>query len=96
MIEVRIAGIRQALQGAQTRIHNLMERVSTDVLIVARSYTPIKLGKARAGWRKYKQGRDYSILNKVIYIDKLEQGSSKQAPRGILGPTIREISRRRY
>ena len=74
----------------------MIDRVSDDVLVVARSKTPIRLGKARAGWRKIRKGRDVSIQNRVAYIDLLEAGSSKQAPRGILKPTISEITKRRY
>ena len=73
-----------------------MDRVSADVLTVARANTPIRLGKARAGWKRRKTRDGFTVSNRVVYIDKLEQGSSKQAPRGILKPTVEEITRRKY
>lgn len=74
----------------------MIDKVSNDVLIVARDKTPIRLGKARRGWKKRKTNRGTVIENRVLYIDQLEQGSSRQAPRGIVGPTIQEITRRKY
>ena len=80
----------------QRRVDQLIEKVSDDIVVVARDKTPIRLGKARRGWKKRRTARGAVIENRVIYIDKLEQGSSRQAPTGIVGPTLREISRRKY
>ena len=96
MLNIKVSGLRQYSRQTAKQISDLIERVSLDVINVARAKTPIRLGRARNGWKRIKQGRNYSVQNRVVYIDKLEQGSSKQAPRGIIGPTIKEISRRKY
>ncbi len=96
MLDIKVSGYARARKGVDKKIKQLIERISDDVLVVARSKTPIRLGRARRGWRKIRRGRDISVANTVPYIDLLEAGSSKQAPRGILKPTITEITRRRY
>jgi hypothetical protein len=96
MLNITVSGITQTKQALDSKIRRLLERVSADVLSVARANTPIRLGKARAGWKRKKLGKEYSVSNRVVYIGKLEEGSSKQAPRGILKPTVDEITRRKY
>lgn len=54
--------------------------------------TPIRTGRARSGWRKYRDtkignGENQTVItNAVPYIGPLDQGSSKQAPNGIVDP----------
>jgi len=75
---------------------SLYTRVAQDTLEVAKSKTPIDKGQARRGWRLESSFRQKNIVNRVPHIDALEDGHSKQAPNGILGPTVREITRRSY
>ena len=75
---------------------SLHTRVAQDILEVARSKTPIDQGRARRGWRLESRIQSKNIVNRVPYIDLLENGRSKQAPNGILGPTVREITNRSY
>lgn len=96
MLRIKVTGMEQFNREAQRRVNQLIEKVSDDVVVVARDKTPIRLGRARSGWKKRKTPQGAVVENRVIYIDKLEQGSSKQAPRGIVAPTIQEILRRRY
>jgi hypothetical protein len=55
--------------------------------------TPIRTGRARSGWAKYKDtqigtGQTQTVItNSVPYIAPLDQGSSKQAPHGIVEPS---------
>lgn len=51
-----------------------------------RDRTPIRTGRARRGWIAETRGglRDRLIYNKVPYIQYLEAGHSKQAPRGFV------------
>lgn len=73
-----------------------IDLVAKDIKDVAVRRTPIDKGRARRGWRLEGTGTGKRIVNRVPYIDVLEKGHSKQAPNGILGPTVREISQRRY
>ena len=56
---------------------------ATDTLKIV---TPVDTGRARKGWynEKYKNRDGYleaSIINEVEYIDRLNKGHSKQAPK---------------
>lgn len=96
MLTITVRNTNQVIKSLEREKDSVMTRVATDTLGVARSKTPIDQGRARRGWRMEKSYRQISIVNRVPYIDQLELGRSKQAPSGILGPTVREISRRRY
>ena len=91
-----VQGTRQVMRSLEKEKEALHTRVAQDILEVARSKTPIDQGKARRGWRLENTLRQKRIVNRVPYIDELEKGHSKQAPQGILRPTLREISNRRY
>ena len=96
MLRISIRADNRAMRGFEREKGRIISKIADDTLVVARSKTPIDEGRARAGWRRENRGKDFSIANRVPYIDLLERGRSKQAPKGILGPTLREISRRRY
>lgn len=96
MLSFKVTGTRQAIGSLEREKEKLMARVAQDILEVARSKTPIDKGQARRGWRSENRYREISIVNRVPHIDALEKGHSKQAPNGILGPTVREITRRSY
>lgn len=92
MIKTSIRGIRKTMRGLEREKDHVIDEIVQDTLELARANTPIDEGRARKGWRR----ENNIVVNRVPYIDLLEKGRSKQAPRGILGPTVREISRRRY
>jgi len=71
-----------------------IDRLSDGLLVNAKRFTPIDQGRARRGWRKEKRFRQTQVVNRVPYIDALEDGHSKQAPNGITGPAVRETLRR--
>ena len=96
MLSIRVTDTRQAIASLEREKEKLISTVAQDILVVARSKTPIDKGQARRGWRLESSFRQKNIVNRVPHIDALENGHSKQAPNGILGPTVREISRRRY
>jgi hypothetical protein len=50
--------------------------------------TPIDQGRARAGWQQRQQGNTQIVENNVPYIERLEKGYSKQAPRGFVNQAI--------
>jgi hypothetical protein len=58
-----------------------------DCLNALERATPIKTGKAKAGWRRV----DRSIINNVDYIDQLNQGASKQAPRFFVERALEQV-----
>lgn len=96
MLTISVRGTRQVSRSLEREKEKLIDQIATDTLAVAKSKTPIDKGQARRGWRLESSFRQKNIVNRVSHIVPLENGRSKQAPGGILGPTIREISRRRY
>lgn len=61
----------------------------------AQDSTPRRSGRARAAWTSQADSSGFSVKNQVPYIERLEAGSSRQAPSGIIGPTITKVKGRR-
>ena len=53
--------------------------------------TPVKTGYTRDKWQKKTTDKNFEVSNRVPWIEKLEAGASRQAPRGIIGPTLTAI-----
>ena len=68
-----------------------MSQVADEVEKTAKSKTPVKTGYTRSKWEKRVSNKDFEVSNKVPWIERLEAGSSKQAPRGIIGPTLKAV-----
>jgi hypothetical protein len=69
-------------------VNSIKEKVFDKKLKIAitalKEATPIKTGKARDGWCIVK----HSIVNDVNYINKLNNGTSKQAPKYFVEQTL--------
>jgi len=96
MLRISVRGTKKVQRSLEREKEKLLDQIATDTLAVAKRNTPIDKGQARRGWRLESSYKQKNIVNRVSHIVPLENGRSKQAPRGILGPTIREISNRRY
>jgi hypothetical protein len=96
MLKIRVRGTEEVKRSLEREKEAFFTRVAEDIKAVAVQKTPIDKGQARRGWRLENSYKSKNIVNRVSHIVPLEEGRSKQAPRGILGPTIREISNRRY
>lgn len=91
-IRVTVSGPSSA--ELQKELGRFVEEVMSDTLDVARSKTPIRSGQARRAWKKTGRGQGSRIENRTPYIGRLDQGSSRQAPNGIIKPTLDEVSKR--
>lgn len=78
----------------QKDLGRFTEQVMADVLETSRKYTPIRSGQARRNWKKSGAGTATTVVNRVPYINRLNEGSSRQAPNGIIKPTLDEVSKR--
>lgn len=96
MLKVSILGTSKTMGVLEKEKARIIGEIAQDTLVVAKRNTPIDKGQARQGWRLENTFEGKRIVNRVPHIDYLENGRSKQAPKGILGPTVREISNRRY
>ena len=94
MLSIKVLGIDSALSKIDKNIETEVERVAVIVEEAVKKFTPIKSGRARRGWSKKETFQGFNVNNKVPYIGRLEEGYSKQAPKGIIGPTLREIKRK--
>jgi hypothetical protein len=65
--------------------------------------TPVDTGRARSGWQSKNTQAGFEITNQVPYIGILDKGrhmtrrgmrGSKQAPKGIVGPSLDSIKRK--
>ena len=72
-------------------LQEFVKEVADEAFKTARAKTPIKTGNARRNWTKSVTAKDAVIQNRVPYIERLEAGASRQAPKGILKPTLTEI-----
>lgn len=77
------------------RFEQVVNAFVTDRLVTVRARTPIKTGRARAGWERFPPdlseiGTTQWIYNDVPYIVPLEYGHSKQAPAGMARITAAE------
>ena len=69
----------------------------TEFVKTLKANTPIKTGRARSGWREQNQphiGQGQStiaVVNEVPYIEPLDQGHSRQAPAGIVQPSLDKV-----
>jgi hypothetical protein len=96
MISISVRGIGRTIAQIEREVSGVVDNIANDIREVAISKTPIDKGRARRGWVLSNAGKSKRVSNRVPYIVHLENGHSKQAPDGILRPTIREISKRRY
>lgn len=94
MLKFVVRNKRQSMRQLEREKDAFIDRLSNALLVNAKKFTPIDQGRARRGWRKEKAFRQTQVVNRVPYIDALENGHSKQAPNGITGPAVRETLRR--
>jgi hypothetical protein len=93
-------GVRLIINPALSRkLSGAVAKFSEEVIEVTRGVasrlTPRRSGAAAQAWTITGRGESSATENKKPYIERLEQGSSQQAPRGILKPTLQEIRKRR-
>ena len=84
MITISVTGVGDARRAVTDTISDVKNELLTTLLAEIKPRTPIDTGKARRGWQK----RRDSVENRVPYIGRLEQGYSKQAPKGFTKQAI--------
>lgn len=91
MAKISFKGIVETMNNISDTVDQESNRVAGIVQEEAQRHTPIDKGRARRGWQKRTNNRGFIVSNTVPYIGLLEEGRSKQAPRGIIGPTLRAL-----
>ena len=88
--------ILQIQKEATGEVKSIMDKFYTEL----KNQTPVDTGRARSQWRRYKDvniGRGETqevISNSVPYIQRLDEGYSKQAPAGIVNPAWERANRK--
>jgi hypothetical protein len=91
MITVNFTGIDSETGKMERELNDLIRAVGSETLVDARQNTPVKSGRARRSWTKTDSKSGFVVENKVPYIERLEAGASRKAPKGIIGPTLNQI-----
>lgn len=83
-ITIDIRGDQQVLSDLRREIDQFTQYVADTFKSEVVPRTPIDTGRARRGWKQRQLGRTQIIENPVPYIERLEKGYSRQAPRGFV------------
>jgi hypothetical protein len=87
-ITVDLVGSTASLKELEDTILRFRQTVAAEFKSQVVPRTPIDQGRARAGWQQRGSGTNISVENRVPYIQRLEQGYSRQAPRGFVQQAI--------
>jgi lipase chaperone LimK len=88
--------IQQLQREASGGVKSVMDKFYTEI----KNLTPVDTGRAKSQWKRYRDvniGRGETqtvIANQVPYIQRLNEGSSKQAPDGIVEPAWERANKR--
>jgi len=90
-MQITVTGVQGVGVDLERSLQRLVKQIADDVYATARSKTPVRSGRAKNAWTEATSKNNFKVENRVPYIDKLEAGASRQAPRGIIGPTLTTI-----
>jgi hypothetical protein len=99
-ISLEIVNFEQELKRVEREVKRLANQEIESRIDFAtntlRQVTPVDTGKARKGWynKKYKDyngNLEASIINEVDYIDVLNKGHSRQAPKYFIEQVLIKI-----
>ena len=91
MLTINITGLDSLNKDLKRAVNEAVKDVAQEVFIDARGNTPVRTGNARSKWNKQLTTEGFTVDNRVPYIERLEAGASKQAPKGIIGPTLTQV-----
>lgn len=95
MLKIKVSGVDQIRREVSGSFKQLISALATDLQRELQQKTPVRTGRAQAGWNKQVGDRDFVIENKVPYSGYLETGTSRMRPsnngRGIIGPALNSI-----
>ena len=76
-------------------VEQMVRQISQDLFDTVKRFTPVRSGRAKRSWRLRRQRKfGYEVSNRVPYINRLDQGYSKQARGGITRPATTEVLNR--
>lgn len=90
-MQITVTGVQGVGIDLERSLQRLVKQIADDVYATAKAKTPVRSGRAKNAWREATSKNNFRVENNVPYIDKLEAGASRQAPKGIIGPTLTAI-----
>jgi hypothetical protein len=92
-LKIEVRGINNIKDSLNEEFRGFVERIMDEVKAEIPKFTPKDTGRARNGWLRKGQGINSTVENPVPYVQYLEKPyvKSKQAPQGIIGPTLTSI-----
>ena len=90
-MQITVTGVQGIGLELERSLSRLVKQIADDVYVTAKSKTPVRSGRAKNAWTEANSKNNFQVANRVPYIDKLEAGASRQAPKGIIGPTLTTI-----
>ena len=96
MIKIEVRGIDSAMDDIEEKIRDVQERVIDAIYKEAPRFTPKKTGRAARSWEKDVRSDTMEVINRTPYVGYLEMpyARSRQAPKGIIGPTLTSVKRK--
>jgi len=94
MLKISVKGINQTISNLKKTFDEINQENAAMAESVVKKNTPIRSGNARRNWNKQVDKQGWELSNRVPYIERLDNGWSKQAPQGITKPSIKEIKRK--
>ena len=88
---ITITGLGIAVSSIESEAAALIKSLADDIETTAKANTPYRTGNARRNWSETVTSKSFTVKNEVPYIERLEAGWSKQAPKGIIGPTLTQV-----
>jgi len=92
-LKIEVRGVADTMKEIEGQYRDFLERVADTIATEAPKFTPKRTGRAAAGWEKKMSKDSFEVVNNVPYVGYLEKPyvKSKQAPRGIIGPTLTSV-----
>jgi hypothetical protein len=95
MLSITVSGISGLTARLDQALATKLKQVAKDVQAVAKSYTPVRTGRARGSWTETTSKSNFSVENSTPYIGYLDKGTRRMKPanngKGIIMPTINQI-----
>jgi hypothetical protein len=91
MIGVKVVGGFDANKMGK-QVQKMLDQIKNETYKTARSLTPVDTGFAKSQWDKKSTSQGFEVKNETDYIQFLDKGHSRQAPRGITKPTVRKMT----
>ena len=94
-VRVEIQGLAATQRELNRGLSRAVAKLAQDVHQSLKSHTPVRTGRARAGWRTTTSDTGFVSENRVPYVGYLDSGTPKMRPanrgHGIVTPAIQQV-----